>query len=329
VEVIVHPNAQRRIRDRIRQLTLREPPTFVCLEDDGRLTRKGRTVDSARRQPDAFWLSMDFILAGRFDQTFDMILGQPSIRWVQTCNAGLDHGRYAEVAARGIRISNSDAQAVAIAEYTMAQVLSVYHPIDAQRAAQRRRAWVQTPFEEISRTTWLIVGYGHIGSAIGERARAFGARVIAVRRRPGRARGADETGRSEDLPALLPRADVVVLACPLTEATRRLANRRFFARMKPGAVIVNIARGGLVDDAALLDALDSEKVRAAILDVVTTEPPPRSSRFWVHPAVRMTAHTSFAGNGTMPRGDDLFLENLARYTSGRRLRNEVDLRSLR
>ena len=155
--------------------------------------------------------------------------------------------------------------------------------------------------------------------------KAFDARILAVRNRAAPSDLADETGTRDDLSRLLPEADVVVLACPLNDATRGMADARFFDRMKEGAILVNVARGGLVDDAALLAALDEGRVGTAVLDVFEPEPLPTSSPYWTHPNVRLTAHTSFAGDGVVPRGDELFLANLPRYLAGEPLINEVDL----
>jgi phosphoglycerate dehydrogenase-like enzyme len=115
-----------------------------------------------------------------------------------------------------------------------------------------------------------------------------------------------------------------VLACSLTEATRGLAGKRFFAAAKPGAIIVNIGRGGLVDDSALIAALDAGRLDRAILDVFHTEPLPADDPLWSHPKVHLTPHTSFAGDGVQGRWDDLFLDNIARYVRGEPLARLVD-----
>jgi len=138
----------------------------------------------------------------------------------------------------------------------------------------------------------------------------------------------DRVAPIADLPSLLPEADVVVLACSLNASTRDLANEAFFKAMKPGSILVNIARGGVVVDEALLAALDRKAPAVAILDVFHQEPLPATSPYWAHPQVRVTAHTSAAGSGTVPRGDKLFLSNLKRYAAGEPLLNEVDPKSL-
>ena len=119
-------------------------------------------------------------------------------------------------------------------------------PAELQDALQAQAKWQRTPFREIAGTRWLILGYGPIGRAIAERAKAFGAHVTVVRRTPQAGPGVDRAGTLADLPRFLPETDVVVLACPLNEATRGVAGSAFFDALKPGATLANIARGGYV-----------------------------------------------------------------------------------
>jgi len=322
MDVVLHHQAYQRVRERLEQLDL--PVGFLLIDDDGNVTRDGNAVDVSEAAPEGMWFSMDMAYSGILGQCFDMVVQSRSIKWMQTFNAGLDNPRYREVLENGIRVTNSSAQAVAISEYVLAHVLSLYQPIDAQRLAQADKQWRNTPFNELSRSTWLIIGFGHIGQAVAKRAKAFDARILGVRRSDQPTPLADRVGTMKDLPTYLPEADVVVLACPHTEETENLADQAFFAALKKDAVLVNIARGGLIDDAALLAALDRGDVRAAILDVFRTEPLPEESPYWGRPDVHVSAHTSYAGNGTVPRGDELFLSNLERFVRGQPLINEVD-----
>ena len=326
MEILLHKNSYGRVRERLEALDF--DVRVTCIDADGVYTREGERVAPDDVMPEVVWLSLDFFEAGQTADTFDMALRPGTVKWLQTYNAGLDRGRYGELFAAGIRLSNSNAQSVAISEYVMAQVMSLRHPFEARRAAQAEREWLRTPFRELSRSTWLIVGFGFIGQAVATRARAFGARILAVRRGTDLLGLADEMGHLEDLPALLPRADVIVLACSLNDETRGLADAAFFSHVKPDAVLVNIARGGLVDDAALLACLDEGRLDTAVLDVFATEPLDTESPYWSHPRVRVTAHTSWAGQGTVPRGDELFLGNLVHYVRGEPLETEVDAAKL-
>ena len=165
---------------------------------------------------------------------------------------------------------------------------------------------------------------GHIGRAVAQRARSFDAHVTGVRGRPAGDEPADVTIEPAALASALPDSDVVVLTTPLTDETRGMADAAFFGAMKGGSVLVNVARGGLVDEAALLAALDRGRPAHAVLDVFEEEPLPAWSRFWSHPRVTMSAHCAAASPGTARRNDALFLDNLDRFLSGKPLRMQID-----
>lgn len=286
-------------------------------------------IDGAKRPPeevelDYLWLSSHLNPDKALPAAFDVARRLKRLDVLQTFNAGLDNPAYGELAAKGVRICNSSAQGVAIAEYVLGQVLAVMQPIEQQRRMQADKTWAVTRFREISRTHWLIVGYGPIGEGVAKRAKAFGAEVSALRRSQAPVDHADRIGTLEDAQAFAADADVVVLACPLTDATRGFAGKAFFDALKPGAILVNIARGGVIDDPALIAAMDAGKVDHAILDVFHTEPLPADDPLWTHPKVRITPHTSFAGDGVQDRWDALFLDNIQRYVKGEPLLREVN-----
>ena len=322
VTVAMHEKSLEHIGDRLRALGL--DLNVLTFGSDGQFRVGGGTVPPAEVDVDYFWLSSHVGRGGGQQTAFDTVLACRSVGVLQTYNAGLDHPFYAEAADRGIRICNSSAQGVAIAEYVIAQVMSVLHPIAEQRAMQAAREWRVTPFREISRTSWLIIGFGPIGQAIARRVKALGAGTAIIRRSPEASAEVDRVGTPSDLPAMLPDADVVVLALPLNDATRGLADASFFEAAKPGAILVNVARGGVVDDEALIAALDAGRIGTAILDVFRTEPLPPDDPLWVHPRVRLTPHTSFAGDGVQARWDELFLDNIVRFVQGDALIREVD-----
>jgi phosphoglycerate dehydrogenase-like enzyme len=245
-------------------------------------------------------------------------------RWAQLFNAGLDNPAFRALMAKGLRLTKSVAQAPAIAEYVMANVISLWHPLETQRRLQAEHAWASTPFREMSNSRWLMVGFGAIGGEIARRLQPFGAALTVVRRQVGDHPLASDVRALADLKELLPDADVVVLACALNEETRQIANTAFFAAMKPGAILVNIGRGGLVHEAALRAGLDQGRPGMAVLDVFEQEPLAPDAWFWDHPNIRMTAHCSNAGDGVVARGDRFFLENLKLYLEGRPLLHEAD-----
>jgi len=297
--------ARERLRDRV------SDDEVVVLDENS----------AAPTTAEAAWLSRDLHQTPLRARMIAWILASDSIRWVQTYQAGLDDPAYARMLERGVRLTNSNAQAPAIAEYVLAHMLSVLHPIEAQRAAQAERLWRKVPFEEIAGRRVLLVGYGAIGKEIAARLQPFGVHLAVVRREP----SADgfETHRLEDLPVLLPNADVVILACALNAQTVRLADAAFFAALKLGCLFINIARGGLVDEEDLRISLDHKRPGFAVLDVFETEPLQPDSWLWGHPRVRVSAHGANAGHGVAARGDALFLDNLRRFIAGAALLNEV------
>jgi len=203
-------------------------------------------------------------------------------------------------------------------------VLDHFQRGQERRDAQAKHDWARLPYREIGRMNWLIVGFGAIGQATAVRAHAFGAHVTGVRRTPGAHPAAQAMATPDQVKSLLPDADVVVLLVPLSPATTHMVDADFLAAMKPGSILVNIGRGDLVDEPALLAALGAGKPEHALLDVFHDEPLPADSPFWDHPRVTLTAHASSIGDGLGPRGEALFLDNLERYLTGQKLLNEAD-----
>ena len=272
--------------------------------------------------PEVAWLSVDVLRAP--DVPFlDALVAADSVRWVQSAGAGYDTWHYQQLFAKGVRMSISHVNNVPIAEYVLREVLDRFQRADRWRAAAAEHRWAHHEWREVAGTTWLIVGLGAIGSAVAERARAFGTTVLGVRRTPDGTEPVDELHPPEALTSLLPRADVVVLSLPATAATTGLVDDAFLAAMKPDAVMVNVARGAIVDEAALLRALDAGRPDFAVLDVVGTEPLPADSPLWAHEKVVVTPHSSSGGDGRFARGADLFAENLRRFAAGEPLLHEV------
>ncbi len=298
---------------------------ILTFDNEGMFTVGGSKRPPAGVELDFLWFSQQLNRLGVLDVAFETALACRRLGVLQTFNAGLDTPAYAKIAAKGVRILNSSAQGVAISEYVIAQVLAVLQPIEEQRRMQAAKKWKVTRFREISRTRWLIVGFGPIGRAVADRVRAFGAKIDVVRRAPGAVNGIERVGRMADLDSFAADADVVVLACPLNATTRGKVGPSFFKGVKEGAILVNIARGGLIQDAALIEALDAGRVDRAILDVFHEEPLPEDDPLWTHPKVRTTPHTSFAGDGVQDRWDELFLDAIQRFCRGEApLPQEVD-----
>jgi phosphoglycerate dehydrogenase-like enzyme len=255
---------------------------------------------------------------------FAFLLQSTTLRWIQSPAAGVDAPVFAELVKRGIRLTTSHVTDIPISEYVLRSVLDHFQRPREWAASSAERAWRRHDFREVHGTTWLVVGLGSIGGATAVRARAVGATVIGVRRSPTGDEPVDRMVTPAEVPGLLGEADVVVLAAPSTPDTRHLVDDAFLAAMKPGSLLVNIARGALVDEEALVRALDAgTTIEAAVLDVTATEPLPPDSKLWDHPRITITPHDAAGGTGRFARAADLFLDNLERYRAGEPLRHEV------
>lgn len=312
------------------QITAIAPELEIALfDEDGRIHFQGKEVSINDINPEYFWIHAELFKSPKLKEYFKLMLESPSIKWLHTINTGLDALPYMELLEKNITLTNNHAQAIAIAEYVFAQVLAHYQDVPGARSAQQQQQWKYRPFREISGSNWLIIGFGHIGQNIAQRVKAFGAHVTAVRRSDDAAGLADKVVQQSALLQELPQADVVVLACSSTESTRNIVDSAFLAAMKSGSVLVNIARGDLVDEAALHAALDSGIPEYAILDVFQQEPLPAESWVWQHPRVAMTAHCSNGGSGMRARSENIFLDNLTRITSKQPLLNQVASRDIK
>lgn len=301
---------------------------FILMQPDGSLTINGKEISVTDAHPEIAWLNVGLARA-RLAQTYvKAVLATGTVKWLQTFNAGLDKAFYKDLFTAGIRISNSNAQAISIAEYVIANVLAHYQNFRQRQNQQQNHQWQRTVFRELWRSRWLLIGFGNIGQAIAQRLRAFDCEVIGVRRRAQAHPLAGQVLTLAQLSDVLPEADVVVLACTLTEKTKGLADKRFFEQMKPGSVLVNVARGKIVDQPALIEALRKGRIEHAVLDVFDPEPLPDNSPLWDMANVTVTSHTSNAGHNTDLRGDLLFLENLHRFLAGEPLLNEVKGKSI-
>jgi phosphoglycerate dehydrogenase-like enzyme len=254
----------------------------------------------------------------------DMLARAPGLRFIQSISAGIDQYDRAALAAASVRLASAQGvNAEAVAEHAIALILALARRLPEARDNQRRKFWrgmlsdLNQREDELGGKTLLIVGTGRIGGRLARLARAFDMHVIGVRRNPAvGANGADEVHGIETLPALLPRADVVALTCPLVPQTEKLIDKVALGRMKPTAHLVNCARGRVVDEAALIDCLKAGGIAAAALDVTVEDPLPPASPLWDLPNLLVTPHT---GGETQRYEDnvlDLLLENLARLWRG-------------
>ena len=303
-------------------------------------------VDELRRRfPEATFLysttrESDVELAETADIAFALGLPKEAVaraarlKWVHCSGHAVGHFPLADLGARGITVTNSRGiQAVPIAEHVMAGLLALARRLPQTMRDQQERLWRPndligdaSPWV-LSGRTLGVIGVGTIGEAIALRAKAFGMHVAGVRRHPQRERpaGFDEVLGPAEIDRLLPIADIVVIAAPLTADTKLLLDADAIAKMKRGAIVVNIARGQLLDEEALARALGEGRLGGAVLDVFTTEPLPAQSPFWSLPNVIVTPHNSGFRAGHFDAVIDLFSENLTRFERGVELLNVVDL----
>jgi D-2-hydroxyacid dehydrogenase (NADP+) len=254
------------------------------------------------------------------------------LRFIQSIGAGTDQFPREELARRGIRLASArGVNYRAVAEHAMALILALSRRLPEARDNQAKRLWrgmIGDPSrreDELGGKTLLIVGLGQIGGRLAELARAFDMRVEGLRLRPAAGRGAaDAVHATSDLCSLLPEADFVALTCPLTPETENLIDAKALARMKPMAYLVNVARGRVVDEAALIEALASGRIAGAGLDVTADEPLAESSRLWGMEQVLITPHTA----GETSRYEDNVIEILrdnldCLWRGEQQLRNQV------
>jgi phosphoglycerate dehydrogenase-like enzyme len=291
----------------------------------------GNHIDDTDVDVEIAWATADAMREPWFAGFLELALASPSLQWFHSPAAGGDVPMHAAVLQRGVRLTTSHVNAIPIAEFVLRGVLDWFQRSGEWRAAQQAAQWRHHEFREVAGTTLLVVGLGAIGTAVAERARAFGVRVIGVRRTPASAdaRGCESVDQlvgPDRLLDVLPEADIVVLCAPLTAETAGMVDATFLSAMGEGSLLVNVARGGLVDETALLGALDRGRPQCAILDVFATEPLPPGHPFWTHPAVVVSPHSSAGGDGRFARAADVFFDNLARLRSGEQLLHEMTVK---
>ena len=321
MRLLIYAPTYRRIAD---YLAIHAPSLDCVLVDEaGVLTLNGSPVSAEEAAVGIAWADGELFESPGFRAFMTATLKSPNLVWVQSGAAGVDHPIFASFAQKGARLTTSHGQAVGMADYVLSQVLDHFQRGPERRAAQSEGAWRRLPFREMMHTTWLIVGFGAIGQAVAQRAGAFGARILGMRRDQTPHPLAERIIPPEELIETAPEADVLVLCLPSSPATRHLAGPALFAAMKTGSVLVNVGRGAVVDEPALLAALDQGAPGHAVLDVFETEPLPADSLIWRHPRVVLTAHASGLTGGQHRRNQALFLDNLSRFLSHQPLLNEV------
>ena len=261
-------------------------------------------------------------------QFFSSVRKAPQLKWLHVFNVGVDHPIYTEMLARGVRLTTSaGSTAEPIAQTAIMALLALARGFPRWLVSQRAHKWDperKAVPRDLRGQTAVIVGLGRIGAEIARLARALGLRVIGVRRSARKPDDpVDELHPPEALPGLLARCDWLVIACPLTPETRGLVDAGLIGALPRGARLINIARGEVVNEPALIAALTSGHLAGAYLDAFETEPLPPASPLWDLPNVLITPHNSAAATGNDARVLEIFLDNLGRWHRGAPLVNEV------
>lgn len=258
-----------------------------------------------------------------------LVADSPKVRWLHTASAGVDHVLTPAVKAKsGLTVTDSGpAFEIAISEFVLAWMLLVARRLPELMTHQREHQWKSVVQQELWGQTAGIVGLGPIGQGIASRCKAFGMRTLGLRRSQTPSPSVDEILTGPDgLHRLLTDSDYVVLAAALTGETQALLGPAQIAQMKPTAWLINIARGGLIDEPALTAALSGGKIAGACLDVFAQEPLPSDHPLWDLPNVHIAPHNSPGWtSGLHERQKSLFVANLRRFSSGEPLQSVVDI----
>jgi phosphoglycerate dehydrogenase-like enzyme len=259
---------------------------------------------------------------------WDAVVAGGRLRWIQSSAAGLDHCLVPSVVGSSIVVTSaSGVLADQVAEHALGLAIACTRRLPLFLEQQARGEFVRRPTRDLTGATVGIVGLGGVGRRLAEVLAPFRVRILATDwfpvRRPA---GVEFLGPPESLPEVLAAADVLFLSAPLTEHTRGLIDAAALARMKPGAILVNVARGPLVDEHALAAALAEGRLDSAALDVTPQEPPPPESPLWRAPRLILTPHVGGQSGRRIDAMTDFFCDNLGRYLRGEALRNLVDKR---
>jgi phosphoglycerate dehydrogenase-like enzyme len=292
----------------------------------------GTTGKGTREDRDRMLAEAEIVL-GSWPFPFDLRARSPKLKWFHQRPAGASNLLKGDLWGSDVTVTTSrgSGNTLAIAEYAVAGILHVaksHYRIQIERdaAAFDARAW--RPWLLAGKNV-CVVGAGGIGLEVGRLCAALGMRVVGTRRhrRPGEAlpSGFSEIGGAEDLDRFLPDSDIVVVCCQWTPETTRLFNQERFAAMKPGGIFVNVARGEIVDEDALADALERDQLRGAVMDVYVGEfEHAPMARLWSHPRVVITPHISGASDRDLHGAIELFRDNLRAYIDGAELTNVID-----
>lgn len=290
---------------------------FILLRNDGAWEGDAATAEAA-------YLSVDSLVSGSaevFERDFAKFA---ALRWVHTFSIGLDWPIFRTVFEAGVTLTNgAGTQSQPIAQYVILMMLYHAKGMANWLANQQEHRWQRFASQELTGKTVALYGVGGIGSEVAKICKAMGMEVVGLRRRQEPVPFVDELLPPEKVNELCARADYLVICAPYTAATRGVIGREQFALMKPTAVLINVARGPLVEEGALVGALRDNRIAGAALDVFDQEPLPADHPLWDLPNVVISPHMSPSSPLHIVRGTRLFIENLRRYVVGEALLNRI------
>jgi D-2-hydroxyacid dehydrogenase (NADP+) len=293
---------------------------------------KARLDTDALAQVNATFLTRDLRFSSQFEAFEHAMIATPNLRWVHFITSGMNpHPWVAPLLARGVRMSTSTgSNAEPVAQIALMGLLLMARRAHVWIRGQQSRQWLPHRGKDvppdIAGQTVVIVGLGAVGTRVARYAKMLGLEVIGVRRSPRTPDDpVDELVGPEKLEAVLPRADFLVMTCPLTAATRNLIDAAALAALKPSASFINVSRGEVVDEAALVAALERRAIAGAYLDVYQQEPLPLASPLWDLPNVVMSPHNASSAQGNDGRATRYFIENIGRLARNEPLINEYRL----
>ncbi len=313
----------------LRVLVMAENPESVLSALERRFPGHAvMAIDSYGALPEAARFDAEVAYTERFSPARfprEALLGQPSLKFVHASGVGINH----LVPWDPARIDVCNAAGVqdeAMAQFAVARLIAMTCNFFRYHDQQKQRIWKPLDARRSTGGTLTVVGLGRIGQACARVAEAFGMTVHGVRARPRPVPGVSRVVGPDAMDQVLPESDYVIIVTPLTDATRGLIGRKAIAAMKPGVMIHNMSRGGVVDEAALMDALESGHVVGASLDVTETEPLPAEHPLWSMENVHITPHSGIVmtADDYIRAAIDVFLDNFGRYLRGEALDNVVD-----
>ncbi len=276
-----------------------------------------------RAELDAVLKDAEVMFGFRLPQEF--LKRAPKVKWVQMMTAGVERYLNTDMINSPVVITNaSGLAAIPIAEWLMTVMLMFAKQMPVYLKNKQERKWERYSSAVLNGKTVGIIGLGAIGSETARRAQAFGMKVIGCRRSQRRARYCDEMVSRANLPELLGQSDYVVIAVPWTPETAGMIGEKEIAAMKPSAYLLNIGRGDIIDEPALIKALENKRIAGAGLDVFSQEPLPVTNKLWDLPSVIMTPHIAGSMEDYVGEACNLFVKNLERYVNGKKLFNVVD-----